>query len=37
MSRIFIEINAGEGGSDAKLLVNDQLRIYVKAAIRSSL
>ena len=29
---IILEIRAGEGGSDAKLLVRDTLNIYVKSA-----
>lgn len=34
MEAIVIEIRAAEGGSDAKLLVNDLLGIYVKAGSR---
>lgn len=30
--QIIIEIRAGEGGSDAKLLVKDTLNIYIKSA-----
>lgn len=37
MDAITIEIRAGEGGEDAKLLVNEQLSIYAKAAKRSGL
>jgi protein subunit release factor A len=29
---IILEIRAGEGGSDAKLLVKDTLNIYLKSA-----
>jgi len=29
---IILEIRAGEGGIDAKLLVKDQLNIYIKSA-----
>ena len=28
MSTIYVEIRAGEGGADAKLLVRDQVAIY---------
>ena len=31
---IIVEIRAAEGGDDAKLLVQDQLGIYRKAAAR---
>jgi len=34
METVIIEIRAAEGGEDAKLLVIDQLRAYVKAAER---
>lgn len=34
---IFIEIEAGEGGEDAKLLVKDQMGVYTKAARRNGL
>lgn len=34
---ILIEIRAAEGGADAKLLVQDQLAIYLKAAAREHL
>lgn len=34
---ILIELEAGEGGDDAKLLVRDQLSVYLKAAGRSGL
>ncbi len=32
--KISIEIRSGEGGEDAKLLVNDQAAIYIKYAER---
>lgn len=32
MESIIVEIRAAEGGQDAKLLVLDQLAVYVKAA-----
>jgi len=34
MESVVIEIRAAEGGSDAKLLVVDLLRIYLKAGSR---
>ena len=34
---ILIEIRAGEGGDDAKLLVLEQLSIYVRLAARERL
>jgi len=34
---IILEIRAAEGGSDAKLLVDEQLSIYLKAAARDCL
>lgn len=34
---IFVEIEAGEGGDDAKLLVKDHMGVYIKAANRSGL
>lgn len=34
---ILIELEAGEGGEDAKLLVQDQLSVYLKAASRHGL
>jgi protein subunit release factor A len=37
MDGIWIEIRAGEGGDDAKLLVREQLAVYAKAAKRSRL
>ena len=32
-----VEMRAGEGGADAKLLVKDQFGVYVKFALRRSL
>lgn len=32
METVIIEIKAAEGGDDAKLLVEEQLRAYVNAA-----
>lgn len=29
---IILEIRSGEGGNDAKLLVKDQLNIYIKSS-----
>lgn len=37
MSAVILEIRAAEGGSDAKLLVIEQLKIYVRLAGRRSL
>lgn len=37
MSSVIVEIRAGEGGEDAKLLVGEQLAIYAKAAQRHCL
>jgi len=37
MESVVIEIRAAEGGSDAKLLVQDHLSAYVKAADRGRL
>jgi len=37
MSAVIIEIRAAEGGSDAKLLVQEQLTIYYKYAVRRRL
>lgn len=34
---LILEIRAAEGGSDAKLLVEDQLAIYVRLAARRHL
>ena len=37
METIVIEIRAAEGGDDAKLLVNEQLRAYANACVRRGL
>lgn len=37
MSTIIVEIRAAEGGEDAKLLVGNQFRAYVKACERRHL
>jgi protein subunit release factor A len=37
MDAVLIELKAGEGGDDAKLLVEDQLGIYTKAATKNGL
>ncbi len=37
MESIVVELRAAEGGADAKLLVLDQLAVYVKAAHRHEL
>jgi len=34
---VIVEIRAAEGGLDAKLLVDEQLKAYVNAADRSGL
>ena len=34
---IYVEIRAAEGGEDAKLLVQDQAELYVRAGKRRSL
>lgn len=34
---VIVEIRAAEGGADAKLLVRDQLGVYVKMCARRSL
>jgi protein subunit release factor A len=36
-SAVIIEIRSGEGGSDAKLLVTDQLGVYSKVGVRRGL
>jgi protein subunit release factor A len=36
-SAIMVEIRAAEGGADAKLLVEDQLAMYVRLASRRCL
>lgn len=37
MENVVVEIRAAEGGEDSKLLVRDQLAVYVKAADRGRL
>lgn len=37
MENIIVEIRAAEGGMDSKLLIIDQLNIYVKWANRRNL
>lgn len=37
MEKIIVEIRAGEGGDDAKLLVEDQFVIYSKLVARRGL
>jgi protein subunit release factor A len=37
MDRLFLEIRAAEGGADAKLLVTEQVEIYVAWGRRSGL
>jgi len=37
MKNLWIEIRAGEGGDDAKLLVIEQLAIYLRLAARERL
>jgi protein subunit release factor A len=34
---VLVEIRAAEGGNDAKLLVEEQLKIYARAAVRRGL
>lgn len=34
---VLIEIRAAEGGADAKLIVTEQCRIYLKRALRRCL
>jgi protein subunit release factor A len=34
---MIVEVRAAEGGADAKLLVEDQLNIYIKYGARGSL
>jgi protein subunit release factor A len=36
-AKILVEIRAGEGGADAKLLVSEQFAIYERAAKRQKL
>lgn len=37
MEEVIVEIRAGEGGRDAKLLVEDQFEVYVKMGARRGL
>jgi len=37
MNNVIVEIRAAEGGMDAKLLVEDQLSIYAKMAVKECL
>lgn len=37
MTAVYLEIRAAEGGDDAKLLVEDQLAVYLRAAERGCL
>jgi len=37
MKEVILEIRSGEGGTDAKLLVEDQMGIYARYASRSRL
>lgn len=37
MESLIVEIRSGEGGADAKLLVNEQFAIYQKAGTRRGL
>ncbi len=37
MDAVLVEIRAGEGGEDARLLVKEQFRIYAKAGSRREL
>lgn len=37
MDSVMVEIRAAEGGADAKLLVEEQLAIYVRLAARRRL
>lgn len=37
MESVIVEIRAGEGGADAKLLVTEFLTTYVKAGVRRGL
>lgn len=37
MSAVTVEIRAGEGGDDAKLLVEEQFRVYAKMGARRGL
>ena len=37
MESVVVEIRAGEGGADAKLLVTEQFGIYERMAVRERL
>jgi protein subunit release factor A len=37
MERLLIEVRAAEGGDDAKLLVSEQVAVYVKLCTRHHL
>lgn len=37
MSMVIVEIRAAEGGDDAKLLVQEQTKLYLKRCARRSL
>lgn len=37
MNGVWVEIRAGEGGQDAKLLVREQMAVYAKASRRHGL
>jgi protein subunit release factor A len=37
MERLLIEVRAAEGGDDAKLLVSEQVEVYVKLCTRHHL
>ena len=37
METVIIEVRAAEGGDDAKLLVNEQVRAYANVAARRGL
>lgn len=37
MSSMIVEIRAGEGGEDAKLLVEEQFKLYTKMGARRGL
>ncbi len=37
MKSVIVEIRAGEGGADARSLVNEQFQVYVKAEVRGRL
>lgn len=34
---LIVEVRAGAGGADAKLLVKEQIAVYAKLAVRSGL